>query len=454
MPHKIDQCVLVRTNGGVERSLAFAICNNLDNQGRLSDDGSVIDRRDRIQFKGGEFAMEQNLIMQSSIDFSKLSETNKTVPVMISRTGVGQVVGAKVNWSKEALEQLQTFMETDDASRKVYLGHKSLKKMAQNDEPHRDMNDWIATLQANFRIEEVEFKGEKVLGLFDDMLIHGDNDKSNMLLNRTKESPEQLFGSLHFAALVEPINVDGEIIEDIQEIKSVFSWDIVPNADFGKMFNPEETQACINEYAQSINKHIEEVKNMDFKKYGELHPKEAEKAKKEMTQSTLDEFKKSDEYTEIVKGNDEKDKKIAELSATKKEGDGKTEPNAEMVEIIAQNKVLNEENKKTTKQLLKIQLASNVNLASSIIGGVLAGTELPEKVKQKIISQYSPKIDKYLDDDGDLKQDEYIAAVQTEVDDWADVSKEIVQTVGITDPKNNSLGEDGLFPDEFKDDKF
>lgn len=399
--------------------------------------------------------MEQNLIMQSSIDFSKLSETNKIVPVMISRTGVGQVVGAKVNWSKEALEQLQAFMSNDDASRKVFLGHVSLKKLAQNNEPHRDMKEWIATLQGNFRIEEVEFKGEKVQGLFDDMLIHGDNENSNMLLNRAKESPEQLFGSLHFAALVDPINVNGEIIEDIQEIKSVFSWDIVPNADFGKMFDPKETQACINEYEQSINKHIEEVKNMDFKKYGELHPEEAEKAKKDMAQSALDEFKKSDDYTKIVKDNDDKGKQIEELSAAAtKEGDGKTEPNAEMVEIIAQNKVLADENKKTTKQLLKIQLASNMNLASNIVDGILAGTELPDKVKQKIVSQYSPNMDKYLDDDGDLKKDEYIAAAQKEVDDWSDVSKEMIQTVGNIDPKTNSLGEDGLFPDEFADDKF
>lgn len=193
---------------------------------------------------------------------------------------------------------------------------------------------------------------------------------------------------------------------------------------------------------------------MDFKKYIELHPEEAEKARKEMAQSALDEFKESDEFTKIVKANDEKDKKIEELSAAKPEDKGGAEPNAEMVEIIAQNKVLADENKKTDKKLLKIQLASNNNLALSIIDGVLAGTELPKKVKEKIASKYKPNIDKYVDDDGNLKKDEYIAAVQVEVDDFSDVSKEMIQTVGNIDEKTNSLGDDGLYPDEFKDDEF
>lgn len=48
MPHNIDQCVLIRTNSGVERSTAFAICNNLNNQGRLSENGTVLDRKEVI----------------------------------------------------------------------------------------------------------------------------------------------------------------------------------------------------------------------------------------------------------------------------------------------------------------------------------------------------------------------------------------------------------------------
>ena len=40
-PKNVENCVKLRTKAGVDRNLAFAICNKLNNEGKLGRDGRV-----------------------------------------------------------------------------------------------------------------------------------------------------------------------------------------------------------------------------------------------------------------------------------------------------------------------------------------------------------------------------------------------------------------------------
>jgi hypothetical protein len=403
------------------------------------------------QSKGGEDM--DRLFLQTNADFSNTDLSKDAIPVEIVRSGIATIgidgKGAKIYISPNKLEKIKASLESSDTNKKIYWGHISSDQLKSENKIHRDLGDWIGTLDNQFRIiQKTNQEGNNYTALEGMLRVHGENEKSKTLQGLIKKEPKQIKFSLDYSGKTKIAKRNNELVHELTDVGHIRSLDFVPESGFDNGISMSAITQCITD----LNFKMKEV-NMTFNEWKEAHPEEFKEVSVQMSKVVKDDFDK-----EHKKETDELKALIAKLDSDLKQSkasneDKKKEFNLEESdaykklmqsynETAKENKELAERIKATEKENAIRTEKERMSLAHGIIQSKLEGSRVPKNLHPKVAAQLDYRA--FVTDGGrfDMDSDDVVKftqAVTDEIKDWESQLKgiSIMPKIGVRDEKKN-----------------
>lgn len=357
---------------------------------------------------------------------------SRKIPILIGRSGMskmpvgmvaddGGVESTYIMWPKDMIKMLKERM-TQGEGLKSYYGHVLPNQFS----PHRDNSDWIATLdKSSLRLVDMVVNEEDETGLVGDLQVHADNEKSNMLMNRIKEAPDEVKFSLDYQGTFEPmVSAGGMPCMNVCDIWRVKSVDWVPEAGYD---NGIWSDQAVMQSIKEINNYLKEVIGMNIEKYRELHPEEYKVAEAQIIQSAVAKIT-SDFETARTAWEKEKTAMQAIIEETKKKipADGEVpafKDSSEYKILVQQNETLAKQNSQLIKKNSATDLTMSRVMAEGLVIEALQQSLIPEALWPRVRTSSIISYNQFLVDDAEtltmkLDQERFNQALQAEILSW------------------------------------
>ena len=377
----------------------------------------------------------------------------RKIPILIGRSGIskmpvgmvasdGGIESTYVMWSRDMIKSLKEHMAQGEGL-KSYYGH-----VLPNQYAHRDNSDWIATLdKTSLRTVDMMAGGQEEMGLVGDLQVHADNDKSNMLMNRIVEAPDEVKFSLNYQGTFKPIvHEDGKLCMEVCELYRVKSVDWVPEAGYD---NGIWQELAIVQSMQPLHSYLREVIGMNIDKYKELHPEEYKVAEAQIIQSAV--AKTTREYeAEKAKWESDKITLQAAIEEAKKKGTPPSDgapafrDSSEYKTLVLQNETLAKQNSLLIKKNSATDLTMCRVVAEGLVTEALQQSLIPEALWPRVKNSSAINYNQFLVDDAEaltmtIDKAKFTQALQTEIESWENSMPKDVFSIGGVPLK----GEDG-----------